>query len=349
MKLKRKFNYKVLMIPLIWLLLLPIPIGIMLIYGLKTVEEVQFFLINIVPEIFLYFIFQVMVFDFAVRSLNHYLPWNKNLILRFLVDLLVAGSLAAIAINVFPLFFPKVPPPNEIKFPSHDTRIAMPIVMHILIMVIVELINMYEEKVNLEISMEKLKKEQITTKYNVLKQQLDHHFLFNSLSVLSSLIYEDVKRADRFIQELSKIYRYTLNIQEELVVSVQQELQFTDSYVFLISIRFEEGLFFEKNVSDKVLQKYIPPLSLQLLIENAVKHNIVSKEKPIHIRVYEEGDYLVVTNTYQPRLLKDIASNHKGLNNLEKKYALITDKVPSFKVVNKDFVAKIPLIEVDND
>ena len=182
-----------------------------------------------------------------------------------------------------------------------------------------------------------------TAKFESLKNQLDPHFLFNSLNVLTSLIGENPSQAERFTTKLSKVYRYVLEQRNKDLVPIEEELKFAKTYMELLGMRFEEAVQFNipDNISNNELK--IVPLSLQLLLENAVKHNVVSTSKPLTINIYEEGSYLMITNNVNPK--EAIGKSTKiGLQNIADRYGLITDKGVKIENNNKTFKVSLPLL-----
>ena len=182
-----------------------------------------------------------------------------------------------------------------------------------------------------------------TAKFESLKNQLDPHFLFNSLNVLTSLIGENPSQAERFTTKLSKVYRYVLEQRNKDLVPIEEELKFAKTYMELLGMRFEEAVQFNipDNISTNELK--IVPLSLQLLLENAVKHNVVSTSKPLTINIYEEGSYLMITNNVNPK--EAIGKSTKiGLQNIADRYGLITDKGVKIENNNKTFKVSLPLL-----
>ena len=182
-----------------------------------------------------------------------------------------------------------------------------------------------------------------TAKFESLKNQLDPHFLFNSLNVLTSLIGENPQQAERFTTKLSKVYRYVLEQRNKDLVPIEEELKFAKTYMELLGMRFEEAVQFNipDNISTNELK--IVPLSLQLLLENAVKHNVVSTSKPLTINIYEEGSYLIITNNVNPK--EAIGKSTKiGLQNIADRYGLITDKGVKIENNNKTFKVSLPLL-----
>ena len=182
-----------------------------------------------------------------------------------------------------------------------------------------------------------------TAKFESLKNQLDPHFLFNSLNVLTSLISENPQQAERFTTKLSKVYRYVLEQRNKDLVPIEEELKFAKTYMELLGMRFEEAVQFNipDNISNNELK--IVPLSLQLLLENAVKHNVVSTSKPLTINIYEEGSYLMITNNVNPK--EAIGKSTKiGLQNIADRYGLITEKGVKIENNNKTFKVSLPLL-----
>ncbi|WP_299092724.1 2TM domain-containing protein [uncultured Tenacibaculum sp.] len=182
-----------------------------------------------------------------------------------------------------------------------------------------------------------------TAKFETLKSQIDPHFLFNSLNVLTSLISENPKQAEKFTTKLSKVYRYVLEQRNKELVPIQEELQFAKTYMELLQMRFEEAVKFTipEEVSNSELK--IVPLSLQLLLENAVKHNVVSASKPLEIRIFEEDGFLKIQNNINPK--EAIGKSTKvGLRNIADRYGLITDRNVQIINNNKTFTVCLPLL-----
>ncbi|MFL9844295.1 histidine kinase [Flavobacterium rhizosphaerae] len=182
-----------------------------------------------------------------------------------------------------------------------------------------------------------------SAKYESLKNQIDPHFLFNSLNVLSSLIEENPENAQRFTTSLSKVYRYVLEQRDKELVSVEEELAFAKTYMNLLKMRFENSVFYEMPEKLPDPEAKVVPLSLQLLLENTIKHNIVSQQKPLHIRIYEEKGYLIVQNDFQK---KEIMQGRRGvgLQNIISRYAIITNRKVLVEQTEKYFTVKLPVL-----
>jgi len=192
---------------------------------------------------------------------------------------------------------------------------------------------------------EKLRTEMMASQYQSLKDQLNPHFLFNSLNVLSNLVYEDPDRSAAFILKLSKIYRYVLEVQQEELVALEKELEFAKNYLELQKIRFDSNLVFSIKASgSKTL--LLPPLSLQLLLENAIKHNEASRENPLFIQIIQQESELWITNTFQPKKNLNEESTGIGLANIRKRYELLSDQEMQVIQTADEFIVKLPLLKL---
>ena len=201
-----------------------------------------------------------------------------------------------------------------------------------------------EEKNKLLLLAERQKKENILSQFETLKNQVNPHFLFNCLNALSMLVLEDGKKAEQFISKLTKVYRYVLDYRNLNVIPLGEEMRFLENYLFLQKIRFEEGLDIEVDIQPKAHVRLVPPLSLQLLVENALKHNIISKSKPLQLQIYQEDEDLIVKNNLQLRSEKE-ASTGIGLENLHQRYALLSERLPQFSQSPTTYEARIPLLD----
>jgi PAS domain S-box-containing protein len=191
----------------------------------------------------------------------------------------------------------------------------------------------------------KLQKENLQSQFEVLKQQVNPHFLFNSLNVLTSLIKVDADLAEIFTEKLSKVYRYVLENKDKDLVTLGTELDFIKSYIFLLNIRFAGKVSVKTNIADSDTDRQVVPLALQLLMENAIKHNTFSMKNPLNIEISSDGaGFLIIANNLQNRRTKMI-STKVGLINISKRYALLSDLQPVFEMTEHQFIARIPLLD----
>jgi hypothetical protein len=187
-----------------------------------------------------------------------------------------------------------------------------------------------------------------TAKFESLKNQIDPHFLFNSLNVLTSLIGENPKQAERFTTKLSKVYRYVLEQRNKELIPLSEELVFARTYMELLQMRFEEGIEFEIPLEVSNDELKIVPLSLQLLLENAVKHNVVSSKKPLKLRIFEDNGALIIENNTNPK--EAIGKSTKvGLQNITDRYRLLTKRNVDITNDNKSFKVSLPLLTKNNN
>ncbi|MCI4669112.1 MAG: histidine kinase [Bacteroidia bacterium] len=191
---------------------------------------------------------------------------------------------------------------------------------------------------------EALTREHIQSQFEALKKQLDPHFLFNSLNSLASLIDPANQPAQDYLERLSDVYRYVLDTRKKATNTVKDELEFLNSYIYLNKVRFRDNLQIKLDVGTDSLNKHIPALSLQLLVENAIKHNIISKEKPLQIQVFDEQDTLIVSNNKQ---IKNTLgpSNKIGLQNIQNRYDLLGGKRLIVSTDTRMFSVKLPLLK----
>ncbi len=191
---------------------------------------------------------------------------------------------------------------------------------------------------------ERIKREQMSTKYESLKNQVNPHFLFNSLNALTNLVYENQDMAADFIRKLSKVYRYVLDNQAKEVVSLEIELAFVNSYLFLQRIRFDDKLKVNIDITG-FEQKMIPPIALQMLFENAIKHNTIAEEEPLTIEVYvENSDTLIIKNNLQKKNIPIEESAGVGLKNIQARYEFLSQTKVEIHETESEFIVKLPLL-----
>jgi sensor histidine kinase YesM len=194
-----------------------------------------------------------------------------------------------------------------------------------------------------EVVEQKLIAKSANAQFESLKNQLDPHFLFNSLNVLSSLIDENPNQAQKFTASMSKIYRYVLEQKDKELVTVEEEIEFAKTYCELLKTRFEDSVDFEFNVEKEDLRKFVVPLSLQLLLENCIKHNFATSSKPLLIKVFSENKALCIENNLQAReLIKESAGI--GLANIVQRYVLLTKENVFIEKSEDYFKVKLPIL-----
>lgn len=193
-----------------------------------------------------------------------------------------------------------------------------------------------------------LQQENLQSRYNNLKSQISPHFLFNSLNSLNGLIMKDSELAVKFVEELATVYRYLLKNNGLKLVEVAEEMKFVDAFFHLLKTRFGDSVELNVAIPVTVYGKFIPPFTLQLLIENAVKHNVIAKEKPLVIRITAEDEALVVRNNYQPKIQK-LVSTKIGLSNIKKRYELLNRNDFHYGLSEDVFEVHVPVLDKMNE
>jgi sensor histidine kinase YesM len=206
-----------------------------------------------------------------------------------------------------------------------------------------EVVTFFEQWKKAQAESEQLEKLNLEMQFQSLQSQLNPHFLFNTLNVLSSLIAEDPRRAEDFVDEISNVYRYLLRSNERELATVQEELSFARSFFHLLETRHEKGISLHVEVSRDALSRNIPAMSLQILLENAVKHNELSVEQPLAIRILDMNGVLVVQNDLRQKTRKAL-SNRVGINNLRERYALLGIAGFEAGATNRCFEVRLPLL-----
>jgi len=232
----------------------------------------------------------------------------------------------------------------KVPFP-HPELIYPFILLSLLIFIIDRFIGFAAQLKDAELYSAHLEQENIQAKYDALKNQIDPHFFFNSLSVLSSIVHTDPDLSSTYIQNLSKLYRYTLETRQNNVVPLSEELDYLNAYIFLIKIRYPDCLNFNITLTRaEIGRSGIHPNSLQLLVENAIKHNTFKDDNPLDIEIFEEDGYISVKN--QLRKKKQLApSTGIGLENIRRRYELHGKKI-IVREADGYFIVKLPKIEI---
>jgi len=289
-----------------------------------------------------YLVFEIL---FIInRWLNKRYDWNKQIIQRFTYQLLIDSGLAILL--VIGLKWAWRIYQQDLSYVSflNEGMQALFIFTIILGFTMGEMSLFLLNKWRLNLAeLERFKKENAEYRFELLQSQLNPHFLFNSLNTLSSLVYKNQENASVFIRKLSDVYRYILDHRDKELVSLETEIEFAKSYIMLMQLRFESHLKvnLESMKSAEIYQ--VAPLTLQLLIENAIKHNIVSKNKPLQIYIFTEEEYLVVKNKLQVKTFKE-ASHEMGLKNINSRYAFFTDRKIEIENDGMHFKVKVPLM-----
>lgn len=197
-----------------------------------------------------------------------------------------------------------------------------------------------------EVEATELRRINIQAQFEALKAQISPHMLMNSLNALSMLVYKNPDTAATFVSQLAKVYRYLLFHQEKKAVTLRDEMEFMESYHYLLRMRFGESIEITTRVEQADLSLEVAPASLQMLVENAIKHNIVSLKNKLHIEILSENQSITVVNNLQEKLTRE-PSTHIGLNNIIRRYSFLTDRQVVIEKTEKEFRVTLPLIKTE--
>ncbi len=284
-------------------------------------------------------------FYFSANFLDRALPWHKlegnRLLSGILVHYILIFVISISLLYLGSLFYSEL----DFQVIQEQYLLKLGIILFFLILII-EIIYFalysYYSYTSFQIENVRQERKQIELQLKALKSQLSPHFLFNSLNTVSSLVFKDKNKAEGFIRRLAKMYQYTIDSYQKKMSSLREELEFVESYQYLIETRFGNKIHCDIKVNEEHLETRIPPLTLQMLLENAVKHNVLSEENPLNIEVRSEGEYLVVVNniTQKP---KKVTSFKIGLKNINARYLLLHKE--GITVTNgENFQVKVPII-----
>ncbi len=294
----------------------------------------------------LYGVVLTMINNTYFDYINHQVVWKKYLKYRLLVG--VAGSVLFTMMGIFLIrLFMKTVLKDATFTEFYTNEKFSYYIESLLITMVISLffhaIYFYKKLQDKKVKEQKIIAGTASAQFESLKNQIDPHFLFNSLNVLSSLIEEHPENAQKFTTSLSKIYRYVLEQKDKELVPVSEELAFAKTYMNLLKMRFENSLFYELPAETPSLDAKVVPLSLQLLLENTVKHNVVSEQKPLYIRIKIIDNNLVIENDLQK---KEVLGDRKGvgLQNIINRYAILTHRKVQIEETKNQFSVSLPIL-----
>ncbi|WP_162555904.1 sensor histidine kinase [Reichenbachiella versicolor] len=286
---------------------------------------------------------------FVVKPLDKYLPWLEYPVARTIMSIVMSISYVTIILLVLYYILLEVYYGFDFFHLLNNGKLTKPIIYSTLIAIFISLFfharGFFFAFREAAVQNEKLKTESINAKFESLKTQVNPHFLFNSLNALTMLVEDKSDGAVDFIQKLSGVYRYVLQQSDQELVSLVEELDFVHSYVDLHEIRFGENfkVDFIQNESINDTQM-IPPLALQLLIENSIKHNEISSDRPLNVQVTIENNAIIVTNNINPIRVEKRDSTQLGLKNLQLRYSFLTNESVEINQTEKEFSVKLPIL-----
>ncbi len=285
------------------------------------------------------------------RQLNKLIFWKRNFSMRFTLGVIFNYVLSTIFIFGFIWLYLLIFHENFgfLDFLNGHNEITVRIFVltffSVFIFVIIDFsIFSYNQYSVVQIESVKLLTHQIELQYEALKTQLSPHYLFNSLNTISSLIYKDASLTEKFIRKLAGTYQYILDSDNKKLIEISRELEFIEAYKFLMDVRFGKSINIEFEIDDSLKDFVIPPLSIQILIENAVKHNVFDDENILQIKVFNESSNKLIVENNKLKKPSSTSSFNIGLTNIKNRYAFFTDQ--KIQIINNDtFKVAIPLLK----
>ncbi|MBO4568062.1 MAG: histidine kinase [Bacteroidales bacterium] len=285
-------------------------------------------------------VFLILLYNRKVLSYSYKNKYNE-LIVIILGSLIITAVFSIGFVYTRAALSPQHPDP-EFMYKIMRDSLVRDLTMAAVVLLVVQLLRSQYYQKTIAVENEALRSENILTRFEALKSQLDPHFLFNSLNTLQSLITLDTEKAENYLQQLSSVLRYTLQNKE--VLSLEEELKCVHAYCEMMQIRYGENLKFEFQIDEKYNDYYVLPLSLQSLIENSVKHNVISSKQPLTVTLATADDCVSVSNPIQAKTQPE-ESNGIGLVNLTERYRLKWNKEVEITNDGSTFCVKLPLIK----
>lgn len=304
-------------------------------------------------------LFSFIIMHGSIRITNHLnerLPWATTPALRAIIQIFAQLMLSTIWIFIYQFIIvlvlfnvnmftiinsPEFTP--EVRFMIWRFFFASAMVSLFTSLIITGR-NFRMQTAEMKIQAAQLEQTAMQAELQTLKLQIDPHFVFNNFSTISALIEEDKTLAQTFVENLSRVYRYMIQNIHSDTITLQKEVRFIESYIYLISIRHSNNVKVNINIPEKLMQKRIPPITLQLLIENAIKHNVASEAKPLTITLQVVGNTLTVSNTLQ-RITTPPHSSRIGLENIKSRYRIVSGKEPLIYETAESFIVELPLLD----
>jgi two-component system LytT family sensor kinase len=321
---------------------------------------------EIVIEWIVTFLFCYLITESSIlihKKLNQRVPWTQNKCKRLLLEVSFNFGVVVILIMMNMLCFSWIfsdLPDTEISIEEIKGLLQWLVISLVISFMIISIntvsylidnwIDTYMEMSQHKVHAVELRQASVEAELNTLKLQLDPHFIFNNLSVLSELILEDQQLGFEYSENFAKVYRFLLVNSKKNLISLEEEIKFLRAYIFLIENRVGIGVHFNIEIDERSKHMYIPPLTLQLLIENAIKHNATQQKNPLMISIYNpEVDQVVIENTRSPIDQTQITSTGIGLKNMNSRFKLLGKKIPKVFQNEHIFRVSIQLIAYDRE
>ena len=268
-------------------------------------------------------------------------PWHQNVLRRLGIEMILTSAVSCGVLILLSMLSQLILPVDNLR-DSLFNWLVVAMIMNAVLVTITEGIFFFQRWRKSDLERERFKKANAIAQFENLKNQVNPHFLFNSLNTLSSMIDYDQEQSKEFIDDLSDVYRYVLQHQDDELITLNEELDFISSYCSLLRKRHGDRIAFHFNIGSESMEKSIPPMALQLLLENAVKHNVASKKRPLTIEIFDQNQWLIVRNNLQRK--NQVPSSGLGLKNIQERYKYLTHQNVVIDETESRFQVKIPLI-----
>ncbi|MDZ4751927.1 MAG: histidine kinase [Flavobacteriales bacterium] len=319
----------------------------MLFFGVGIKDSFGCFSQNVFPSILF-----TSIFWYGDRTITIYFRKKFHKYEQYAKRLYVSGSVILIYTILMSLllhknqhFFEHIEPLASLK-PSFGKSLAASLLPTALVTLIYEAAFFFSRWKESIAETERLKKENTLSQLEALRNQVNPHFLFNSLNTLVSIIPEDPKKSVEFVQKLSHVYRCILDLQGKTIISLEEEMECLENYRFLLETRFGESIHFDVRINEDERKKYIVPMAVQMLVENAVKHNVVSIKKPLSIGIIAEDEFIVVSNNLQKKM-SGVETNGMGLKNINQRFILTFHREIDVSENELSFEVRLPLMNIE--
>jgi sensor histidine kinase YesM len=331
-------------------------------YPVSGQNYLQLSTLHIVFDIISTLVLSILIVELYLlidKKLNIVIPWNYQVVRRWILQTLIQIVSLLILLIAYSIFTLAIMDIFDIHLEVQNSQkkdLANVVFSMILLSFIVGMLNTVSflssnwrkqiiAAAEYKTQAAEVKQLVAETELKALRLQLDSHFVFNNLSVLSELILKDQQLGFEYSENFSKVYRYLLVNAKRQLITLEAEMKFLDSYLFLLKNRMGNGVEFDIQISEVQMYLQLPPITLQLLVENAIKHNRIDKDSPLQIKIYSNQiDEIVIENPIKPLLKKPISSGI-GLENILNRYRLLSNKTPLFEQVDNKFIVKIPLLK----
>jgi len=281
--------------------------------------------------------------------LDRIIPWQDYKVVRFVVQVLLGMVVSLSIINGLYFILKEKytdAPPDMIQLIQINMLGAALVIPIISVYFGVKFLRAWNKT---QLEAERLQKENARSQMMNLRNHLDPHFLFNNLNILSSLIDHDIDLSKKYLDKFAEVYRTILKSELSDLTTLSEEMKLIEAYIYLIKIRWQDALKIEMDVHKEDLNRALPPLSAQMLIENVIKHNTISKSSPMVIKISTDTDFIVISNTKRPKKYSNEKSSGTGLANIQNRYAYFTDRKLKIAEADLTFSVSLPLLKIDEN